>query len=60
MTEFLTPKQLAARLGVSVRFVHLLIGTGDLAAFRIGPKAFRIAVTDAENFIASRRTGITS
>ena len=55
MSEFVTTKCLAERLGVSQRYVQKLVHDGAIPHLRLGPKSIRIASVDAEQFLQSRR-----
>lgn len=65
--SYLTPKEVAAELKVSVRSIHRLIERGELPAFRVGglirisQRAFNAWVVDREQSItdwqAARETG---
>jgi excisionase family DNA binding protein len=48
---FVTPGELARHLKVSLDTIHRAIGTGSLAAVRVGPRLLRIRTEDARRFL---------
>ena len=54
MNEYITRKQAAARLAISVRTLDGLIARGQLPAYRIGPKAVRLRESDLDDYAAAR------
>lgn len=53
----LKPKEVAARLNVSVRTVQLWIRDGKLPAHRFGARSLRINLVDLERFEAETKGG---
>ncbi|MBQ9685035.1 MAG: helix-turn-helix domain-containing protein [Oscillospiraceae bacterium] len=53
--NYLTKKQAAERLQISVRTLEGLISRGQLPAYRIGPKAVRIVEAELENYVLARQ-----
>lgn len=51
----LTPKEAAQTLGVSTRTLFTWTANGELPAVRLGARSVRYAMSDLENFIASKR-----
>ena len=54
--EFLSVKEIAEMLGVSVDTVQGWIRRKELAAYKVGTKAYRIKREDLDKFLAERRT----
>lgn len=54
--EFYSVKEVADLLGVSSDHVQGLIRQGDLIAYRVGAKAYRIKKEDLDTFLEQRRT----
>lgn len=50
MTQALKPDQLAARWGCSERLIRKMIETGQLPAFRLGEKLYRISREAVEEY----------
>jgi excisionase family DNA binding protein len=50
----LCPKEIAQLLGVSVRTAQRLLKTGELRAFRAGPKLLRTNQAELDRYIALR------
>lgn len=48
--ENMTPADVAARWGVSDTFVYGLLNSGQLRAFKLGPKLWRIKLADVEAY----------
>lgn len=55
MTEYLTVKHVATRLGVTVHFIYGEIRNGRLQAIKLGKKVYRIAVIDFDAYIMQQR-----
>lgn len=49
--QFLSPKEIAARLSVKVVTVYAWIREGRLPAVRLGPRCVRVRATDLDRFI---------
>jgi excisionase family DNA binding protein len=54
--EFLTVKEIADTLDVSTDTVQGWIKRGELVAFKVGPKAYRVKKEDFDKFLEERRT----
>ena len=54
--EFLSVKEVAELLGVSSDHVQGLIRQGELIAYRVGAKAYRIKQEDLDSFLEERKT----
>lgn len=52
--EYVSPRELADRLNVSVLTVNALIADGTLPALTLGPRLRRIDVTEAEQVLRAR------
>jgi excisionase family DNA binding protein len=52
--EWLSTREAARQLGVTVRTLYRLVDAGELAAYRIG-RVFRIKQTDLEAFLDNAR-----
>jgi excisionase family DNA binding protein len=48
-------RDVAARLGVSVRTAWTLISLGQIPTVKVGPRATRVHPQDLERFISERR-----
>jgi excisionase family DNA binding protein len=55
--EWISPKDFAARLGISDETVYIWIRQGKLAAVRLGAKCLRLSAAECDRFIAERMTG---
>ena len=53
--RFMTVEQIAKDLGVSEDFVRGLIRSGELPAYKVGRKEYRIRITDYEQFLETRK-----
>ena len=53
--RFMTVEQIAKDLGVSEDFVRGLIRSGELPAYRVGKKEYRVKIDDYERFLEARR-----
>jgi excisionase family DNA binding protein len=53
MTSPLTMKQVAERLGSSEKYARKLILTGQLKAFQLGKRGYRVAPADLEAWITA-------
>nr|WP_298986538.1 helix-turn-helix domain-containing protein [uncultured Micrococcus sp.] len=49
--EYLSPKELAARYGISVSAVNSLIRSGRLPVLEFGPRLRRVDVREAERLL---------
>lgn len=54
-SEYLGPRDVARILDVDRRTISRLIETGDLAAYRLGPKLIRISRSSLDVFLEDRR-----
>lgn len=54
MTSPLSTKEVADRLGSSEKFARNLIVTGDLPAFQLGKRGYRVAPADLEAWMAKQ------
>ena len=54
--EFLSVKEIAEMLGVSVDTVQGWIRRKELVAYKVGTKAYRVKREDLDKFLAERRT----
>ena len=54
--EFLSVKEIAEILGVSVDTVQGWIRRKELVAYKVGAKAYRVKREDFDKFLAERRT----
>ena len=52
--DLLTPTEAAALLRVSRRRIYDLVRSGELAAYRLGPKTLRIERAELDRFLAER------
>lgn len=50
----LCPKEIAQQLGISVRTAQRLLKSGELRAFRAGPKLLRTTQTELDHYIEER------
>ena len=48
-------EQIAKDLGVSEDFVRGLIRSGELPAYRVGKKEYRVKIDDYERFLEERK-----
>ncbi len=55
MTELVTVRQAARRLGVAERVLRQAVRSGDLPAFRLGQRTVRLKPTDLDDWIQNRR-----
>jgi DNA (cytosine-5)-methyltransferase 1 len=55
MTELLSLRQAARRLGVAERVLRHAVRSGDLPAFRLGQRTLRVKPTDLDDWIQNRR-----
>jgi excisionase family DNA binding protein len=53
--RFLSVEQIAKDLGVSEDFVRGLIRSGELPAYRVGKKEYRVKTSDYEHFLEERK-----
>ena len=54
--EFLSVKEIADMLGVSVDTVQGWIRRKELIAYKVGTKAYRVKRSDLQKFLEERRT----
>jgi excisionase family DNA binding protein len=50
----LCPKEIAQLLGISVRTAQRLLKTGEIRAFRAGPKLLRTTQAELDRYVALR------
>ncbi len=55
MTELVTVRQAARRLGVAERVLRQAVRSGDLPAFRLGQRTVRLKPPDLDDWIQNRR-----
>lgn len=55
MTELLSLRQAARRLGVADRVLRQAVRSGDLPAFRLGMRTLRVKPSDLDDWIRNRR-----
>ncbi len=55
MTELVTVRQAARRLGVAERVLRHAVRSGDLPAYRLGQRTVRLKPTDLDDWIQNRR-----
>ncbi len=53
--RFMTVEQIAKDLSVSEDFVRGLIRSGELPAYRVGKKEYRVKIDDYERFLEERK-----
>ncbi len=53
--RFMSVEQIAKDLGVSEDFVRGLIRSGELPAYRVGKKEYRVKIDDYERFLEGRK-----
>lgn len=56
MDDCVTPAQFAAAAGCSTQFTYSLIASGELPAFRLGTRSWRIRRADAEAYMTPALT----
>ena len=55
MTELLSLRQAARKIGVADRVLRQAVRSGDLPAFRLGQRTMRVKPADLEDWIQNRR-----
>jgi len=55
MTDLLSLRQAARRLGVAERVLRQAVRTGALPAFKLGERTLRVKPTDLDDWIQDRR-----
>ena len=55
MTELMTLRQAARKLGVAERVLRSAVRSGDLPAFRLGQRTLRVKPADLDDWIQDRR-----
>jgi len=58
--DIMTPQQIAKYVQVHVKTVYEWIKSGELVAFKISPRSWRIERKDVDNFLQSRKLKFTS
>ena len=56
-SRLLSVREVADRLRISTRSVHLLIRRGSLRAVRLGPRATRVKAAEVERYIREATAG---
>ncbi len=55
MSELLSLRQAARRLGIAERVLRQAVRSGELPAFRLGQRTLRVKPTDLDGWIQDRR-----
>jgi excisionase family DNA binding protein len=56
LDEFFTLQEIADRLKMHIATVRELVRSGELIAYKVGKRDYRVSKADFEAFLASRRT----
>jgi excisionase family DNA binding protein len=59
LTEYLTPKEIAALLRVSPMTVYRMINDGEMRGIRVGGRSMRVARPDFEAYLAASAISTT-